>query len=757
MKRTRQKLTALLTAGIMLTSAMPLTAAAYSYTVFTNGTFAVLRVADGYTLVEGIDVSMGNDATGYLFPSEELNACLPEDSAPLERGDVIRIPEDSAIGSAPLGKDYPNTVDGYTLSSVRLIGNDSLKKKAGHAEKIGSVFDDPQYAYYCFEERDTVQLHHMDKDGTEYTSEIGLICFTNANHPWMEHGGGIVPALAAEESIWAEFEAGDWVYMLTYNNVPVFPQESPKGDFAAVIAEQDGQYLLSDLHTVPQSAVKDSEGKEKQLQYGDVIRYQADEAVYFGKADYYWQGTKDLMVTENADGTLQLKDEAGNVCEYNYTDPRSIGEFAQAECVHPADFKAGEIWKFAFFRGEPKLPLEKVADEAEEVKPEHVLIIEKVTPTECIVQPHSIKQSFGIIRSEAYMDTPFTLRTESIVACLGSYPERGDILQQNGVGCMVTELAFAVNDGSLVTTEGNYKKGMLLRLGNVLETPVTKDFTVTVGIGEEFQQVWELEDNGKQHIYLNLKGTAPKNVKTGDTVTFVMYYDQPVMPMPVSEPFDSKTILIVEAIGEKDCLVRTPGGLGAEWDRTELTACLGRAPRLGDVLEIIPDGHFLFRNRAAEAGEFALYEVTPEPGLVTFEQNILDSGTTKECRVYSTYTPEESSTVYFDTDGAAYRSYDMTAYTETACIPADGIGENDVLIFAAYGDTPVFPISVREYLKGDTNNSGEVDIMDVIAANKTQLGQKTLSSAAIRATDFNGSGDVDSSDCLELLKTALQQ
>ena len=85
--------------------------------------------------------------------------------------------------------------------------------------------------------------------------------------------------------------------------------------------------------------------------------------------------------------------------------------------------------------------VDEEADEAEEVKPEHVLIIEKVTPTECIVQPHSIKQSFGIIRSEAYMDTPFTLRTESIVACLGAYPERGDILQQNGIGCMVTELA----------------------------------------------------------------------------------------------------------------------------------------------------------------------------------------------------------------------------------------------------------------------------------------------------------------------------
>ena len=56
---------------------------------------------------------------------------------------------------------------------------------------------------------------------------------------------------------------------------------------------------------------------------------------------------------------------------------------------------------------------------------------------------------------------------------------------------------------------------------------------------------------------------------------------------------------------------------------------------------------------------------------------------------------------------------------------------------------------------GDTNLDCEVDIMDVIAANKHLLGVAQLDKTGMKNADTNGDGAVDSADTLDILKTIL--
>lgn len=57
---------------------------------------------------------------------------------------------------------------------------------------------------------------------------------------------------------------------------------------------------------------------------------------------------------------------------------------------------------------------------------------------------------------------------------------------------------------------------------------------------------------------------------------------------------------------------------------------------------------------------------------------------------------------------------------------------------------------------GDTNLDCEVDILDVIAANKQILGVGTLDKTGLKNADMDGNGIADSSDSLELLKIILE-
>ncbi|MDE5737857.1 MAG: dockerin type I repeat-containing protein, partial [Oscillospiraceae bacterium] len=54
-------------------------------------------------------------------------------------------------------------------------------------------------------------------------------------------------------------------------------------------------------------------------------------------------------------------------------------------------------------------------------------------------------------------------------------------------------------------------------------------------------------------------------------------------------------------------------------------------------------------------------------------------------------------------------------------------------------------------LKGDATEDGEVDILDVITVNKSILGQKIMSSSALKASDIDGDGIVSPNDSLAIM------
>lgn len=56
---------------------------------------------------------------------------------------------------------------------------------------------------------------------------------------------------------------------------------------------------------------------------------------------------------------------------------------------------------------------------------------------------------------------------------------------------------------------------------------------------------------------------------------------------------------------------------------------------------------------------------------------------------------------------------------------------------------------------GDTNLDGEVDILDVIAANKHILGVGTLDKTGLKNADMDGNGMADSEDALAILKEVI--
>jgi hypothetical protein len=58
--------------------------------------------------------------------------------------------------------------------------------------------------------------------------------------------------------------------------------------------------------------------------------------------------------------------------------------------------------------------------------------------------------------------------------------------------------------------------------------------------------------------------------------------------------------------------------------------------------------------------------------------------------------------------------------------------------------------------KGDLNDDGKVDILDVIRLNKSLLGVEQLTDAQTAAADVDGNGKVESNDSLLILKYALE-
>lgn len=107
----------------------------------------------------------------------------------------------------------------------------------------------------------------------------------------------------------------------------------------------------------------------------------------------------------------------------------------------------------------------------------------------------------------------------------------------------------------------------------------------------------------------------------------------------------------------------------------------------------------------------------------------------------------------FDNPTSDVESKVVDGESVIAVHPVDG---STYLIGRGATDDLFIELSLCPNAQGDVNNSGDVDILDVIALNKHVLGVQELSESAIPAADMDGNKEVDSSDSLALLKIILE-
>ena len=779
MKKMLQKLTALLSAGAMLGSFLPTGVSASGHRVHTRGTFAVLWSKDGYTLLRGIKLENNNTSEGcYLLATDEMQDTMPEGSPPVKRGDLIHVPETSAI-AASINR-HPYDVMGYSVQGIVEVDEDGdYIYISGESEIVGTVFDDPQYGYYQFgglEEEEGWK--YTDRDGVEYSHLP--ITYVYLKTPGFAGKGLRYPASCAEgtDVDWADYMEGDEVCMLTYEGIPVFPEKDAQGQFAAVVSVQGegekARYLLRDLEgtqgysTLSQSDVTKYAGADVKPDYGSILYYDVktildtpvrqlicDETSKLQLRGHYNMGyagaSKPMLVTGNDGSSVFMKDEDGNAYSYSYR--ISYKDCGFTDGIDPYDLKADEIWEFVMLEGKPVLPLRLLSYKTDEEQPVNALIVESVSPDNCVIQSHVWRSHFGQAVQDAYHDYPFQLPTNDIVTCLGAYPEVGDILECSIIAIQTTELYGGVNDGCIMPEDGGpLKEGMIRRTGNILTMFEPKEYTVT--FGGDFSQYWQIRDGSLTHKYLSL---GFDDVKSGDTVTFATYYGHPAFPLP-AEKLRKSITAAVEALGKDKCVIRC-GSRAFRWQLSELTACLGESPMVGDVIEITPDAHFLWENTGTRVGlmDAGLYKTTPEKGLVKRLGNCINDGETIELRLGWTtdWNGLKFANLTWKNYHIMYGYYDTAEYPDNSALSPDEAGANDTVIFAAFQGEPMLPVGVAEYRQGDLDNSGKLDILDVVAINKSILGVKELSKAAQKAADLNGDGRMDADDSLCLLKLVL--
>ena len=753
--------------------------------VYHNGTYAVMWVRDGYILLYGVEETARLNI-GYLLREDELNAALPQGSAPLKHGDLIRIPETCGISNSVLEQNTDDIL-GYGVCAVRRINADGdLTDLAGTAERIGSVYDDPEYCYYVYrglsESRD---YEYLDQDGNLKQREpIPTVCLVTGERyrPSQRKEGGRPASCDFDtEAKWTDYQESDWVCMVCCQGVPLFPQKRSEGVFSAVIGETEDGYSMQNGWILDKAAVKTALGAAPE--YGDVLycepsavpettpaKVLCSETSIIEKVDTaerFWHGSVNLLVTGTAPGSLTLADEAGTGYSYSYrTDLTYTPE------KDPSSIQAGEIWSFAFWDDTPRLPVRKIADQSEEQKPANVLIVESVTPERCILQRHSIRQSFGAMIREDYQDIPIRFDTFHVASALGSYPEAGDILeiredtaiaQYRKSPCYVGTIGFA--DGSQKQPE----PGMLRRIGNILESGKVSAFDIHVIAGtpadKNSSNTWHLRNGSFTDTYIAWN-PAWKQVKTGDVVSFGMYYDYPVMPLPAEQGYEH-TYLAVESIGAGECILRNQeyGGVRMPYDL--LITCLGEEPRLGDVLELMPEAHFVTEPVDIDSDGFIsqpilrnvqLYDTIPAKGMLQRVCNLLEDAEVQTYTIISKSARREDPWMHLSTNDSDwwYACYSTDAYPQTLALQQDELELGDVIEAALFNGMPMLAISVPDCPTGDLDRSGSVDIMDVILLNKFILGSKRLSKTVQKAADLNNDGNTDAVDSLLLLKQVLE-
>ncbi|MBR1555556.1 MAG: leucine-rich repeat protein, partial [Oscillospiraceae bacterium] len=119
----------------------------------------------------------------------------------------------------------------------------------------------------------------------------------------------------------------------------------------------------------------------------------------------------------------------------------------------------------------------------------------------------------------------------------------------------------------------------------------------------------------------------------------------------------------------------------------------------------------------------------------------------KDCVIFDAVETLSGSRANIDQETQKYKNDSKTIYgydNSTAQAYAEKYGYH----FESLGTAP----ETTELLPGDADNSGSIDILDVITLNKAILGKEELSETQLKAIDFNGNGKPDSEESLKIMK-----
>ena len=113
--------------------------------------------------------------------------------------------------------------------------------------------------------------------------------------------------------------------------------------------------------------------------------------------------------------------------------------------------------------------------------------------------------------------------------------------------------------------------------------------------------------------------------------------------------------------------------------------------------------------------------------------------------ILSAVSDSASPSLKFSTEQSEVFIYEIDENTIGVAVDTDGDGiyETPIATF------PAFTL-------GDLDDSGKIDIVDVIKLNKFLLGSATLSGIEKSAADVDGNGEVDSTDSLIVLKYVVE-
>ncbi len=94
----------------------------------------------------------------------------------------------------------------------------------------------------------------------------------------------------------------------------------------------------------------------------------------------------------------------------------------------------------------------------------------------------------------------------------------------------------------------------------------------------------------------------------------------------------------------------------------------------------------------------------------------------------------------------------ITGYTVKSTNGAVVVGSEDTTEENPSEEVKPTDVKPSSGLKGDADNNGEVDILDVITINKAIMGKENLSAEGLKNIDFDGNGKPDSNEAMTVLK-----